>query len=432
MLNLNKKKVEEVGGKVFEGLFPKDKLLPKHQWEIQLKLSESIDLKENIIPTESIVTNDKNLPDLLYRRLALNDYHDPTGAFITGSGLTLNSKQFFLKNKYKNAQISDANEMVASMLGTAVHSHMEPIKNEQELVELRLTVTIDGKLLSAQFDHFNFKNGIVSDYKITKAWSKRHRKEELNAGDYDYDAYVVQQNFIAYLLRRQGYEVNGIRLIFIYKDYDKYTYKKDYPLAQSEEEWLPLWSTEKMQKMLELKIMELSNIDEKQIQLKICSDKQMWRDPTTYSIAKVGSGRSLPRTSCDDIDLIEKRLQNRLKKYPRDKVVPFSWYDYTEKEKIKYAESYKSHLYIKVTQDIPKFCMDYCPGRLYCMQHQEWFLHNKKYKVKVRQGETEKIIEMYGSSQNDAIQKARMIHPNCIVEHPKANQKGISKYFAKI
>ena len=67
------------------------------------------------------------------------------------------------------------------------------------------------------------------------------------------------------------------------------------------------------------------------------------------------------------------------------------------------------------------------------MQHQEWYLGNKKYKVKIKLNDIEKTIEMYGSSQSDAINKAKMIHPkDCIIGHPKANQQGLSKYLGNI
>jgi hypothetical protein len=253
---------------------------------------------------------------------------------------------------------------------------------------------------------------------------------KMESGKYENDAYVVQLNFLAYLLRKHGYPVKKARLIFIYKDYDQYIYKTDYPFTQSEEEWIPLWSNEKVETMLTNKIIELTSIPESMIQLHLCSDDNMWRAPLVYSLHKIGSSRALPNTKCNDIDIIEKKLEARLNKYKKEQMVPLEWYDYSEKQKIENVDLYTGMLYVHMQQNEPRFCMNYCPGRYYCMQYQEWYCGNKRYKIKIKQNSKEKIIEMYGDDYMDAITKVKMIHSkDCIVEHPKANHKGVSKYF---
>ena len=135
----------------------------------------------------------------------------------------------------------------------------------------------------------------------------------------------------------------------------------------------------------------------------------MWRKPTFYSLRKVGSSRALPKTKTTDLDQAERALISRVKT-KKEKAVPIKWYDFSENKKIDTSDEYKGMLYVDISYNKPLYCESFCPGRMYCMQYQEWYCQNKKYPLTIIDGKKKKDIEMYGFDSKDALKNAKMIH----------------------
>jgi hypothetical protein len=375
-----------------------------------MKNLKVIDLKEDIIPTNSFITNKTNIPDLMYERLKKRSYTCSIESFLTGSQLSLNKKQFYFKNKYKNAIISDAVDMVPSMIGTAIHAHMEEIEKPGDIVEVRYSIDVLGKTLSAQLDHY--RGGVLSDYKVVKAWNKQHRLEMLNEGILNHDPYVLQANFNAYLLRKNGHPVNKARLIFLYKDYDPYVFKSGYPESISEEEEIELWEDQIILDKLEEIVKDLSNIDESTIQQYLCSPEERWNSDTCYCLKKVGSSRALPKTIFKTFEEAESALINRLSFKKGEKAAGEEWYKLNDKQKLERVQDFEGKLYIETRKGINKKCERFCPGRDFCSQYQEGFLGNELFPFIVSHNGKEKEIEIYGSDYKEAYEKIKMIHSN--------------------
>ena len=382
-----------------------------------MKNLKVIDLKNDIIPTNSFLTNNTNIPDLMYERLMKKSYTCSIKSFLTGSQLALNKKQFFFKNKYNNAVISDAVDSVPSMIGTAVHAHMEEIKKPGDIVEVRYSTKILNKVLSAQLDHY--RNGTLTDYKVVKAWNKQHRLSLQQEGLLENDPYVLQANFNAYLLRQNGHPVNKARLILLYKDYDPYIFKSGYPNSISEEEEIELWPDNVILDKIKNIINDLSDIDENTIQQYLCSPEERWNSDTFYCLKKVGSIRALPKTICKTYEQIESMMIHRLSLKKSEKPAPEEWYQFTDQEKLDKSETFKGKLYIETRKGLNKRCERFCPGSNFCSQYQEGFLGNELFPFIVSYNGKEKEINMYGSSYEDAYNKVKMIHSklDCKIEY---------------
>ena len=397
-------------------LIPKELIVPfgkNKPWQIR----KCIDLKEDIIPTNKAVTNEKNLPNLFYRRACLDTYHDSANAFVTGSGLAKSKKQFALGKLYSKATITDADVMMDSIMGTACHDDMERIGEPHEIIEVRRSMTVLGKVVSAQLDHYD-GTSILSDYKFTKAFQKHYRKIKKQKGLYEKDPYVLQMNINAYLLRQDGYNVDRGQLNFWYKDYDKYTFKPDYPLARQEIEEVPIWSDEKFLKIITKIVKELSSFDFADCQQFECDYVDQWRNPPEYTIKKVGSKRSIPKTKTNKYDDILIKLILRVEEKGEELVDP-KWYSLSNEEKLQEAENQLGRLYIQRKEGEPTFCEYYCPGRLYCAQYQEGYRQAKLYNIVVMKDNKRKEIQMYGKDITEALTNAQLIHKDCIVMEAK-------------
>src|SRR6056297_1776370 len=136
--------------------FPTEEMLSNEIEDFSLlKDRNLINLKEDIIPTKSVITNNLDFPELIYRRACKKSYNDETNAYITASQLGSSKKQFAFKKIYSNAQITDVSYMMDSMMGTAYHAFQEEIEDEAiDLVEIRFSTYIEGILFSAQLDHY--------------------------------------------------------------------------------------------------------------------------------------------------------------------------------------------------------------------------------------------------------------------------------------
>ena len=401
----------EIAMKRIENI-PIDLIKPKGKNQ-PWKNRKCINLHQDIIPTTPKVTNKLDLPELFYRRACINTYSDSTGAYVTGSGLAKSKKQFALGKLYSKATITDADNMMDSIMGTAIHNDMEIIGLSHEIIEVRRSIMINGYLVSAQLDHYDGIS-ILSDYKITKAFQKHYRRIKKEKGLQSRDAYILQANFNAYLLRRDGYAVHHAYLVFWYKDYDKYTYKKDYPLKRQETEQVELWSDEKCERVFTEIIKELTSFELEDCQQFECDYIDQWRDPPEYSLQRIGSKRSLNNTTTGKISEVISFLRER---YERTKDLPVDneWYSMTREERMIYAEDHYGEVYINRKFGEPTFCENYCQGRLYCAQYQEGYRHATLHKLRVTKDDKTKVIEMYGITKEEALENTKLIHPGCDV-----------------
>lgn len=122
---------------------------------------------------------------------------------------------------------------------------------------------------------------IVQDYKTTSSWSARHGATK--------DAWIQQLNVYAYILRLHSFDVTGIEVVAICRDWRKneaLKYASDgYPSHQVVVIKLPLWPSRVTLAFLEERVALHRAARAK---LPLCSDEERWRRATTWALMREG------------------------------------------------------------------------------------------------------------------------------------------------
>jgi len=116
--------------------------------------------------------------------LSCNDFALTPPSFLTANfSVTelLNSPRIVqLKRKHWDEIETDASEMVWALFGSAVHNILEHGKDDHHIVEERIFTEHEGWKLSGAIDLQEVEGDgiIISDYKVTGAWSVMNEKQD--------------------------------------------------------------------------------------------------------------------------------------------------------------------------------------------------------------------------------------------------------------
>lgn len=193
------------------------------------------------------ITNRAGLPDGLVRAIE-NDPYDSGDSDITASTLADPPLLQALKRAHWNELEEDASERVWALLGQAAHVIAErgADKTEGILYEKRLFMDVLGWKVSGAMDHFTIAKGVLSDLKITSAWTLVY-KDRL-------EDWTRQLNVLAHLIDEAGgYKVTALEVIAILRDWAKRDAErsKDYPTQSVVVVPLKLWPKDKRQAYIE-------------------------------------------------------------------------------------------------------------------------------------------------------------------------------------
>jgi hypothetical protein len=158
---------------------------------------------------------------------------------------------------------------------------------ENEIIEQRLFKEVCDVLFSGQFDNFDFKQGILTDYKFTTVYSVMNKTKE---------EYISQGNCLRLLLHEAGYTVNEIQIVYILRDWSKMKagFTKDYPPHQVVKVKIPMWSLEEAEKFLVDRVTILkSHEDTPDTDLPDCSLEDKWQDPSQWAVYKQDGKRAV-------------------------------------------------------------------------------------------------------------------------------------------
>lgn len=235
------------------------------------------------------ITNRANLPEGLVRAIE-NDPYDSAGADITASSLADPPLLQALKRKHENELEEDASERVWALLGQAAHVIAErgADKTEGILSEERLSMDVNGWKVSGALDHFGIAQGVLSDYKVTSAWTLVY-KDRL-------EDWTRQLNVLAHLIDLHGYKVTQLEVIAILRDWAQRDVErvKDYPGQAVVVVPLKLWPKEKRQAYIEERVdlhqkaRELLALGDADL-IMGCTDEERWakKDRKTGAISYV-------------------------------------------------------------------------------------------------------------------------------------------------
>lgn len=243
-----------------------------------------------------IITNRHNLPQVLVEALRNDDY-SAGDSDVTVTQLLDAPRIFALKKLHAEKLEQDTSEMIWALMGQAMHKVLERANGQVGgLFEHRFYRSAAGWKVSGQIDHFCNSTSILSDYKLTSAWTyKAHA-----AGEKKH--WHTQLNVLAWLMHGYGLEVKGAQIIAILRDWSKMEAEKSlrwandnnqpctYPQHQIQVLTIPLIAKEKTEAWVEQRV---KRFQAALADLPLCSDDDRWQKPDAYAVIKNGSTRAL-------------------------------------------------------------------------------------------------------------------------------------------
>lgn len=174
----------------------------------------------------------------------------------------------------------DASDRIWSLVGQLMHQLIE-LSGTEGQIEHRLFTTLAGKRISGQLDLF--QDGIIKDWKFVTAWKFKDGSVPRE--------FCEQLNCYACLARMNGYPVNGLQIIAIYRDWSKLESARNdkYPKTQIEVHNVAMWPEAEAKAFLEGRI----NAHEMaKTTLPTCSPEDRWQKPEQFAVKKVGAKRA--------------------------------------------------------------------------------------------------------------------------------------------
>lgn len=259
------------------------------------------------------VTNKYDLPEIFKFAVQGDPYDDEVLGDISATRLIDSSLINSLMRGHKHELDIDVRDSMWMLFGQTMHEVLERGAREMERAGRKVRsedrlyyVDSEGRMLSGKFDLF--LDGILWDHKVCKT----------TASSYDdtRDKWEKQLNVLAFLLREDGEEVKGVKIITWYRDFDEFrALRHDYPDHPVEVHELRLWSREE----------QLAYIDERMTyhfeDAPHCTDTDRWFRPGVYALMKGESTRAVKvETELSDLEAyMERRKINLEPPYRIDK-----------------------------------------------------------------------------------------------------------------
>lgn len=228
-------------------------------------------------------TNNLNLPQPLVSAIA-NRVYSKGDADYSVTGLLQPAQMMRLKKLHGNELVEDISDNIFAMFGIAIHEVLH--KNADSPAENQFIAEYLGKKVSGTYDRYS--DGIIQDWKIASVW------------EYIYGVKpdkIAQLNMYAQILRDNGFTINGLQLVFIFRDWSKRDakFKSDYPKNQVWVKDIEIWSEEKCKEHIESRIKVHENDTEAE-----CTDEERWAKPEKWAVIKEGAKKAFKLHDSED------------------------------------------------------------------------------------------------------------------------------------
>lgn len=223
------------------------------------------------------ITNLTRLPEPLVS--AVSRKREPRRGQISVTELINPPQMRALTLKHWAELTEDASDRIWATMGQLMHKLLEEHGRESEdhLIEHNLSSEVEGVTVTGTFDLYR-RDGVLTDYKFVSVWTtidgvKREWEQQLN--------------LYAELLRRDGYPVNRLEIVAIYRDWSKMrALDSSYPKSQVSVFEVPLWPRQEATNFLEERVRLHKQAEEgESIE---CSAEERWERRTKYAMMKRG------------------------------------------------------------------------------------------------------------------------------------------------
>ena len=223
------------------------------------------------------LTNYLNLPQPIAAAVANDDYSRGAADFSV-TQLLAPPRKVALEAQHEQEITEDVSDRIFSLLGQSIHTILERAGDGRR--EERLTADFGGVTVSGQFDYFDSDDAIW-DWKVASVYEITHgvQKEK-----------EQQVNCYRLLAVRNGYEVSGLRLGFILRDWSRtQTVKANYPPHQVVVYPVTMWSLEETERFIAERIR--LHLEARSV-LPLCTDEERWAGPPRWALMKRGNKRA--------------------------------------------------------------------------------------------------------------------------------------------
>ena len=256
------------------------------------------------------ITNMHGLPQSIVDAVTNDPYVG--GGDISTTKLIDSPQIRVLGGKHKDEITVDVSEMVFALMGQALHTVLERagLKEEGMVVEERLYAEVNGWQVSGQVDRMHVSAGKLSDFKHTTVY-KQHGN----------DSWTRQLNVLRFLAHKNGYEINQLEVVAVFRDWRKRDAQRnpDYPQAPIMAIPVPLWSLEEAEEYVRERVyMHQAASRGEEVP---CTDEERWFSGNKYALTKHGAKRATRvsdnAADFDGADLTEYNVETRVGEYKR-------------------------------------------------------------------------------------------------------------------
>lgn len=225
-----------------------------------------------------IYTNKYNIPEKVCEAIRVQDQTSMSldQGKIRVSDLLNAPYQRQLLIRFHDDLVVDYFDRYNALMGTGFHKVMESISSHNRLMEEKLEIEVEGMMLKGRPDVY--EDGVIEDYKTTKAWALVFN---------DRKRWEQQLNVYAYLFRRHGFPVTKLQILCAYKDWNPLNVKmsQNYPCSPCHHVDIPLWEAELQRVFVETKVRMhkrsgLQRIDE----IEECTAEERWASPDVWAV----------------------------------------------------------------------------------------------------------------------------------------------------
>ena len=235
-------------------------------------------------------TNSYRLPLPVLRMAEAMEHEVPVGAFSV-TELIDSPRRVQLKRRKRKFITVDVMDMVFSLLGTAFHQAMED--HTQAAAEDLITATLDGQTISGKPDLI--KNGKITDWKVTSAWSYVFGRPE----------WEQQTNIYRWLARENGILITGAEIVALFRDWtEKHTNNPDYPQHPMVRIPIELWPIDYTIMYIKERVdLHRSAAELPDDELPLCTNDERWLRGASWAVYKKKSHKRAKRLfKPDDYD----------------------------------------------------------------------------------------------------------------------------------
>ena len=228
------------------------------------------------------ITNVHGLPQSIVAAVTNDPYVG--GGDISATRLIDSPRISELSRTHHDEITVDVSERIWSLLGQSVHTVLERagLREQGMIAEQRLFADIMGWKVSGQFDVMDLESKRIVDYKVTTVYKSKGS-----------DRWTQQLNVLRWLAIKNGYEVNALQVVAIFRDWRKAEMERsaDYPRAAIQAIDVPVWDLEVAQEYIDERV--YLHQQARKGEPTHCTDEERWYSGTKWAIVKPGNMRAL-------------------------------------------------------------------------------------------------------------------------------------------